>query len=112
MATLKEMFEPYLADRFPAGTEFADNGETCLRITQLLENPIEGRRYAQRIAVWFEPNVLTEFQSALDAGNVPRQDRIGDLLDEIVGRRLEAYDPAGPESEAFKIEIDDRALDL
>lgn len=112
MANLKEMFHMYLADLFPDGAEFADDGGRKLRVMYAIKETVPGRRYSRPVVIDFEPYVIVEYQGALDSGNVPRQDRIGDRLCEIVRGRLESYDVHGPIDTAFQIYIDSRALDL
>lgn len=112
MPTISEMFKPYLMDLFAEEAVFADDGQSKLRVSQELSPPVNGRRYAQSVVLDFEGKVLEEYSLALAAANVPRQDRIGDRIEQIVVSRLADYDPQGPDHEAFRILIDDRALDL
>lgn len=113
MATLKEMFHTYLADLFPEEAEFTDDGGQRLRIIYSIPETVPGQRYSRPIVVIFEPVVITEFQAAIDQANVPRQDRIGDALCEIVQSALERrYDVHGPRHSAFEIHIDSEATDL
>lgn len=112
MASLTEMFHIYLADIFPEGAEFADDGGQKLRVVYPIPETIPGHRYGHPVVLEFERHVIAEFQAALDSGNVPRQDRIGDMLCEIVRGSLEKYEVHGPRDSAFKINIDSRATDL
>jgi hypothetical protein len=112
MAALSQMFHIYLADLFPPDAEFVDDGHRRLRIIYPVKEVVPGHRYSRPIVLDFEPYVVVEFQAALDSGNVPRQDRMGDALCEIVSRRLTEYDVAGPQDSAFQIYVDSRATDL
>ena len=112
MADLSKMFHMYLADLFPPNAEFADDEARKLRIIYPILETVPGQRYSRPIVIEFEAYVIAEFQGALDSCNVPRQDRIGDVLCDIVSRSLERYDVHGPRDSAFKIYIDSRATDL
>ena len=112
MVSLTEMFHLYLADLFPNDAEFEDDGAQKLRIIYPIPETVPGQRYSRPVVLEFERYVVAEYQAALDSGNVPRQDRMGDALCEIVRRSLETYDVHGPRNSAFKIYVDSRATDL
>lgn len=112
MTSLTNMFHTYLADLFPENAEFVDDGGQKLRIIYPIPEAVPGRRYSRPVVVEFERYVIGEFQAAIDSNNVPRQDRIGDALCEIVRNSIDRYDVHGPQETAFKIYIDSRATDL
>ena len=112
MASLTEMFHIHLKDLFPEGAKFEDDGAQKLRVIYPIPETVLGQRYSRPVVLEFERYVVAEFQAALDSGNVPRQDRIGDVLCKIVRGALEKYDVHGPRDSAFKIYIDSRATDL
>jgi hypothetical protein len=112
MASLTEMFHTYLADLFPQEAEFTDDGAQKLKIIYPIPETVPGQRYSRPVVLNFEQNVVAEFQAALDSGNVPRQDRIGDSLCEIVSGSLVQYDVHEHRDSAFKIYVDSRATDL
>ena len=112
MATLTEMFHPYLAELFPVGAKFVDDGEQRLRIVYDIPETAPGRRYGRPIVVVFDCTVIDEFQAAVNCKNLPRQQRIGDAARETVRRILEDYDAHGPRDSAFAIDIDSEDCDL
>lgn len=112
MTNLTEMFHMYLADLFPQDAEFVDDDAQKLRIIYPIPETVPGQRYSRPVVLEFEPYVVAEFQAALNKDNVPRQDRIGDALCEIVRGSLPEYDVHGPRESAFKIYIGSRATDL
>lgn len=112
MASLTEMFQMYLADLFPKEAEFAEDGAQRLRIIYPIRETVPGHRYSRPIVLVFEPHVIDEFRGAVDDGNVPRQDRIGDALCEIVRGALNTYDVHGSRDSGFTIRIDSEATDL
>ncbi len=109
---LKQMFQAYLAELFPETAEFEDNGRQTLRITYPLAQTSPGSRYSRPVDLVFDEEVIAGFRAAIDANNVARQDRFGDLLEELVRTCLSEYDEAGPIDTAFQIDIDRRVLDL
>lgn len=112
MASLTEMFQVYLSSLFPEDAEFVDDGGRKLRIIYPIPETVPGQRYSRSIVLVFEDeDVVTEFQAALDSGNVLRQKNIGNRLCEIVRGALTDYDVHGPRDSAFKIYIDSRATD-
>jgi hypothetical protein len=112
MARLREMFHTYIADLFPESAEFEDDGERKLRISFPIPETELGQRYSRSIVLQFEKYVIEEFQEAVNCSNLPRQDRIGDALCEIVRNSLGKYEVNGPRETAYKIYVDSRATDL
>lgn len=112
MASLKEMFRDYLADLFPDETEFEDDGGQRLRITYPLSEAVPGRRYSRPVVLLFDKELIAAFNAAIAENDVARQERIGELLEEMVGRCLQDYDEGGPAETAFQIDVDSHILDL
>ncbi len=112
MATLIEMFYPYLADVFPEDAKFVDDSGQSLRIIYPINESEPGKSFNRPIVIVFEILVITECQAAIDSGNVLRQDRIGDALCEIVNHALEQYDVHGACDSAFTIQINLEATGL
>jgi len=112
MATLAEMFHLYLVDLFPSNAEFVDDDNHRLRIIYPIPETTPEQRCSRPIVLRFEPYVIAEFQAAIDSNNVPRQDRIGDRLCEIVRVALDHYDVHGGRDAAFQIHVDSYATDL
>jgi hypothetical protein len=111
MASLKEMFRDYLADFFPDEAEFEDDGGQRLRITYPIPEAVPGQRYSRPVVLLFDKEVIAAF-AAIAGNDVARQDRIGELLEEMVGRCLQDYDEGWPPETAFQIDVDSRVLDL
>lgn len=89
-----------------------DDGGQRLRVIYPIPPTATGQRYSRPVVLAFEPHVVQDLAAAVEAGNVPRQDRIGDATCELVRTRLEAYDPTAPADTAFQVYIDSRATDL
>lgn len=112
MASLKEMFRDYLADLFPDEAEFEDDGGQRLQITYPIPEAVPGQRYSRPVVLLLDKEVIAAFNAAIAKNDVARQDRIGELLEEMVGRCLQDYDEGGPPETAFQIDVDSRVLDL
>lgn len=112
MASLKEMFRDYLADLFPDAAEFEDDAGQRLRITYPIPQAVPGQRYSRPVVLLFDQEVIAAFNAAIAANDVARQDRIGELLEEMVGRCLQDYDEGASQETAFQIDIESHVLDL
>lgn len=111
MSKLADLFRPHLIPLFTGDAVFEDDERAKLRVTQRLRKAAGGRRYAQNVILVFEPQVLEEAFAAQEAGDGDRVARLGARVATIAKQRLVEYKPEASEHEAFRIEIDERALD-
>jgi hypothetical protein len=111
MATLAEIFRPYIEQFFPNNAEIVDDGHRKIRVIYPIPETIPGRRYSRPVALELDEPVIKEIQQAHSNADHVRQKEIGTALQKLLKAGLQGYDETGDQFSAYKVYVDDRICD-